>query len=206
MLSMHYSMTPSAASQHTMQRKFSLLDGITCLAVLTLIGYIFYQLTYSLNYKWNWSIIPTYLFRIHEDGTWRYGVLMQGFFITIKLSIWGTLLAALLGTIVGLMSISRRLFLRLCSRTYVELIRNIPALVMVFIFYYFVSDQIMPLLHIDEFSRSLSPEKHWIFSLFFSQPEMGTVGLTEEQALEKTPNLDIYKSSFRPMKHTLSIV
>ncbi|WP_346912910.1 glutathione-disulfide reductase [uncultured Roseibium sp.] len=38
----------------------------------------------------------------------------------------------------------------------------------------------------------------------FSQPEMGTAGLTEEEALKKTPNLDIYKSSFRPMKHTLS--
>lgn len=38
----------------------------------------------------------------------------------------------------------------------------------------------------------------------FSQPELGTVGLTQEEALERTPNLDIYKSSFRPMKHTLS--
>ncbi|WP_298957933.1 glutathione-disulfide reductase [uncultured Roseibium sp.] len=43
-----------------------------------------------------------------------------------------------------------------------------------------------------------------IATAVFSQPEMGTVGLTQEQALEKTPNLDIYKSSFRPMKHTLS--
>ena len=153
-------MTRSTVSQRSQQRKFSLLDAIICLAALTLIGYIFYQLTYSLNYKWNWSIIPTYLFRIHTDGTWQSGVLLQGFFITIKLSIWGTVLAALLGIIVGLFSISRKLFFRLCGRTYVELIRNIPALVMVFIFYYFVSDQIMPLLHIDEFSRSLPPEKN----------------------------------------------
>ncbi|MEP5625339.1 MAG: FAD-dependent oxidoreductase, partial [Hyphomicrobiales bacterium] len=43
-----------------------------------------------------------------------------------------------------------------------------------------------------------------IATAVFSQPEMGTVGLTQEQALEQTPNLDIYKSSFRPMKHTLS--
>jgi polar amino acid transport system permease protein len=163
-------MTQPAASHHHKQNKFSLLDIIICLAVLILIGYVFYQLTYSLNYKWNWSIIPKYLFRIHPDGTWQSGVLLQGFFITIKLSIWGTILAAILGTIVGLFSISRKLFFRLCGRTYVELIRNIPALVMVFIFYFFVSDQIMPLLHIDEFSRSLPPEKDWIFTLFFSDP------------------------------------
>ena len=43
-----------------------------------------------------------------------------------------------------------------------------------------------------------------IATAVFSQPEMGTVGLTQEQALERTPNLDIYKSAFRPMKHTLS--
>jgi polar amino acid transport system permease protein len=164
-------MTQLTTFQYSKKKKIRLLDIITCLAVLVLIGYIFYQLSYSLNYKWNWSIIPTYLFRIQEDGSWKSGLLLQGFYITIKLSVWGTVLAAFLGTIVGLLSISRRLFFRLCSRTYVELIRNIPALVMVFIFYYFISDQIMPLLHIEEFSRALSPGKSWIFSIFFSQPQ-----------------------------------
>lgn len=38
----------------------------------------------------------------------------------------------------------------------------------------------------------------------FSEPEIGTVGLTEAEAREKHPKLKIYKSSFRPMKHTLS--
>ncbi len=37
----------------------------------------------------------------------------------------------------------------------------------------------------------------------FSQPELGTVGLTEAEA-RKTHKVDIYKTSFRPMKHTLS--
>ncbi len=38
----------------------------------------------------------------------------------------------------------------------------------------------------------------------FSQPEIGTVGLTEEQARKIHAKVDIYKTSFRPMKHTLS--
>ena len=38
----------------------------------------------------------------------------------------------------------------------------------------------------------------------FSQPELGTVGLTEAEARERHGEIDIYKSSFRPMKHTLS--
>ena len=38
----------------------------------------------------------------------------------------------------------------------------------------------------------------------FSQPNIGTVGLTEAQARQKYGAVDIYASSFRPMKHTLT--
>lgn len=38
----------------------------------------------------------------------------------------------------------------------------------------------------------------------FSQPEIGTVGLTEAQARAAHPRVDIYKAEFRPMKATLS--
>ncbi len=38
----------------------------------------------------------------------------------------------------------------------------------------------------------------------FSQPNLGTVGLTEEQAREKYEEIDIYKSKFTPMKYSLS--
>src|SRR5262249_13068755 len=38
----------------------------------------------------------------------------------------------------------------------------------------------------------------------FSEPEVGTVGLTEAAARAQLPVVDIYKTSFRPMKATLS--
>jgi glutathione reductase (NADPH) len=38
----------------------------------------------------------------------------------------------------------------------------------------------------------------------FSEPEVGTVGLTEAEARESLPRVDIYKSTFRPLKATLS--
>ena len=39
----------------------------------------------------------------------------------------------------------------------------------------------------------------------FSQPNIGTVGMTESEAVEQHPNdIDIYKSIFKPMKNTLS--
>jgi glutathione reductase (NADPH) len=38
----------------------------------------------------------------------------------------------------------------------------------------------------------------------FSQPEVGTVGLTEAQAREQFSHVDIYKANFRPIKATMS--
>lgn len=38
----------------------------------------------------------------------------------------------------------------------------------------------------------------------FTQPNIGTIGLTEEQALKKHGKITIYRSDFKPMKHTLS--
>jgi glutathione reductase (NADPH) len=38
----------------------------------------------------------------------------------------------------------------------------------------------------------------------FSEPEVGVIGLTEHQARERLDQVDIYKTSFRPMKATLS--
>jgi glutathione reductase (NADPH) len=43
-----------------------------------------------------------------------------------------------------------------------------------------------------------------IATAVFSHPEIATCGLTEEQARESHANVDIYRSSFRPMKNTLS--
>ena len=38
----------------------------------------------------------------------------------------------------------------------------------------------------------------------FSQPEVGTVGLTEEEARARFSHVDIYKATFRPIKATMS--
>jgi glutathione reductase (NADPH) len=38
----------------------------------------------------------------------------------------------------------------------------------------------------------------------FSEPEVGTIGLTEKAACERLRNVDVYKTSFRPMKMSLA--
>ncbi len=41
-------------------------------------------------------------------------------------------------------------------------------------------------------------------SAVFSQPPIGTVGLTQAQALAQYGSVEVYQSSFKPLKHTLS--
>lgn len=158
-----------------LQTKKTYLDVVVAFLALGLVSYVGYRLIFDLNYRWNWQVISDYLFYYDKDEQrWCSGILLQGFYLTIKLSVWGTILASLLGAMVGLMSISGRLFIRLNARTYVELIRNIPALVLVFIFYFFVSDQIMPLLHAEEIGRAIAERYTWLFPLLFSEPAMIT--------------------------------
>ncbi len=50
----------------------------------------------------------------------------------------------------------------------------------------------------------LTPDHRDVATAVFTQPEMGTVGLSEEDARREFPSVDIYKTRFRPLKHTLS--
>ena len=44
-----------------------------------------------------------------------------------------------------------------------------------------------------------------IATAVFSNPNVGTVGLTEEQARERHGAVEIYRETFRPLKHTLTL-
>lgn len=41
-------------------------------------------------------------------------------------------------------------------------------------------------------------------TVVFSQPNLGTVGLTEAEARARFTNIDVYRTSFKPLKHTLT--
>lgn len=151
------------------------LDLLLGALLLMLAGFIVYRLTIKLNYRWNWSIIPQYLWYFDAtEGRWKANVLIQGLLTTIRLSVWATLLAVGIGLVTGVMRTTPRLFNRLVGRTYVELIRNVPPLVLVFIFYYFVSAQLMPVFGIETFIRSVGPEAQKVLGFLFATPDLFT--------------------------------
>jgi len=149
--------------------KITPLDVLILLSLLGVLIYIIYQIKVKLNYNWQWEIIPQYLFRYDEEsGKWVSNYLIHGLLTTLRLSFWGTLLAIIFGTVMGLLRVSKSLFHRMIARSYVELMRNLPPLVIIFIFYFFISDQIMPVLGIDDFLRSSSPGTQRLFEALFA--------------------------------------
>ena len=159
--------------------KFSTIDLILSLVLLSAVIYAVYKIHIGFSYKWNWAAIPQYFLRYDaQSNNWVPNILLQGFLTTIRLSIWATILATLIGVAMGLFRVSRSLFRRLIGGTYVELIRNLPPLVIIFLFYFFVGDQILPLLGAEEFIRNSSERTQAVFAVFFAPPSLFTAFLS----------------------------
>lgn len=153
--------------------KIRLFDILLACVILVALVYAAQRINTHLHYKWDWKSIPQYLLRFDEaSGTWVPNVLLLGLYNTIRLSLWGTVLATFIGTVMGLCRVSHSLFSRLIGRTYVELVRNVPPLVLIFIFYYFLSGQIMTALGIDSFLSSRSQGVQDAVALLLAPPSM----------------------------------
>ncbi|MFC1838993.1 amino acid ABC transporter permease, partial [Thermodesulfobacteriota bacterium] len=174
-----------------MKIRISPIDFIIIPGVILGLFYFSYHISVGLNYNWNWSAIPQYLFRYDPArGEWIPNLLMQGLFTTIRLSIWGILLAIFLGIIMGFCRTSNSLFKRLLGSTYVELIRNTPPLVLIFIFYFFFSSQIIPATGLETFIQSLGENSRGLVSFLFSPPS------TLAAFLSATLTLGIFEGAY----------
>ena len=160
--------------------RISWIDGLL-LALLTAAAlYCVRRISVDMQYNWQWAAIPQYLVRI-EAGNLKAGTLLQGFLITVKLSLWATVFATLFGTAMGLLRLSAGRCERLIAAGYVEIVRNLPPLVLVFIVYFFAGDRIMSALDIERTIRTAAPGAQATLSFIFTTPERLSVffaGLT----------------------------
>ncbi len=123
------------------------------------------------RYTWRWDIIGQYFFYYDQAQGWQANLLVQGLLTTIRLSIWATLFAVPLGVLAGLARVSTGRLRRMLARTYVDTVRNLPPLVLVFIFYYFVSSQLMPATGLEDMLHGLPDEWHSVARVFWGPVE-----------------------------------
>ncbi len=157
---------------YNMQKRVTSLDILLLTVIIGVLSALSYYFATKLNYHWNWSVIPNYIYRYDQvTGHIKAGQLTQGLLVTLRLSVWSILFALIIGTIMGIFRISPRPLFRMISSTYVGLIRNIPPLVLIFIFYFFLGDQLMSLTGITDLSYSMEDKDFPLLTFFFGPIE-----------------------------------
>ncbi len=100
----------------------------------------------QMGYNWQWYRVPDYIVRVHEDGL-LWGPLAYGFVETLKLSAIAFVLTVALGTMVAVLRLTRSITGRALATVYIELIRNTPLLVQLYVVYFVLA----PLVGLDRY-------------------------------------------------------
>ncbi len=84
------------------------------------------------TYTWGWHVVSP----LDERGQRNLGFLAQGLWQTVSISLVSIVISITIGVVVALMALSKRRSVRAVNRTYVEVFRAIPLLVLLLWVYY----------------------------------------------------------------------
>jgi polar amino acid transport system permease protein len=152
-------------------RRFGAGDVVLLALVLGALGWLAWRAGTALDYRWNFAPVLGFVARYDETRGWVANLLLQGLFATLRVSFWAAVVAAIVGTLMGIARSSKALLPRLVAGAYVETIRNIPPLVFIFVFYFFVTSQIVPALGIEDWVRRQDAGTLALLELFFGPPQ-----------------------------------
>ncbi|KLV03373.1 amino acid ABC transporter permease [Photobacterium aquae] len=146
------------------------LDWILLTVVSLFCGWLYYRSAIGIQYHWRWSQAFDLIFTQGQDGELPY--FFQGVIATIRLSLWGMLFAGILGVILGLARRSSLAIIRFPAQAYIQLVRNIPPLVFVFIFYFFISSQLVPALGLTSVLRDIPEHTNIVQNILFGPAKL----------------------------------
>ncbi|MCG9546345.1 amino acid ABC transporter permease [Vibrio sp. Isolate33] len=104
----------------------------------------------AMGYRWQWERVPDYI-AFYEDGEWWPAELMEGLLVTINISLISLVATLAIGLTTALLRNSNSVVGRTLAISYVELIRNTPLLVQIYLLYFVFG----PVLGLDRFSTAV---------------------------------------------------
>ncbi|ELR66075.1 Amino acid ABC transporter, permease protein [Photobacterium marinum] len=104
----------------------------------------------AMNYRWQWYRIPQYLWFV-EDGEWFPAELLEGLMVTLQISAVGLICTLAIGQTTALLRLSDSVVGRSLARGYIELIRNTPLLVQIYLLYFVFG----PVLGLERFTTAV---------------------------------------------------
>jgi polar amino acid transport system permease protein len=150
---------------------FGLVDALLLAAVVLALGWLGWRAATALQYRWDFGPVLGFVARHDAERGWVANLLLQGLMTTIRVSFWAAIVAAIIGTLMGVARTAPALFPRLVAGAYVETIRNIPPLVFIFIFYFFVTSQLLPALGVEDWIRRQDEGTLTVIAWAFGPPQ-----------------------------------
>jgi len=146
---------PKESVLHWLKRRVFLFrspwrDILQFVLVIAVVVWLMALSTATLGYNWQWYRIPRHLFRI-VDGRLVAGRLIQGLVFTFRISGVSLVLALALGLGTALVRLSGSFMGRIVSRVYLELIRNTPLVVQIYLTYFVIG----PILGLGRFGSAV---------------------------------------------------
>ncbi|PSV54042.1 amino acid ABC transporter permease [Photobacterium sp. GB-1] len=127
------------------------LSGLLQISVITFaIIWLLNSGADAMNYNWQWYRIPQYLF-FKEDGEWFSAELIDGLLVTLKISAISLIFTIIFGLVTALLRVSHSIIGRGLARGYIELIRNTPLLVQIYLLYFVFG----PVLGLERFTTAV---------------------------------------------------
>ena len=131
------------ASSHIARSIWQILQAIL---VFGIIAWLIYAGAAAMEYRWQWYRVGPFFYRM-VDGEFIAGPLIRGIIVTLQLAGVSSVLAILIGAFTAIGRMSNSIAGRSIATTYLEIIRNTPLLVQLFMFYFVLA----PIFGIDRF-------------------------------------------------------
>ena len=130
----------------TTQINRSLWQITQAIVLFCIIAWLIYAGAAAMEYRWQWYRVGPFFYRI-IDGEFIIGPLLKGVIVTLQLASISSVLAILIGAFTATGRMSNSIAGRIISTSYLEVIRNTPLLVQLFMFYFVLA----PIFGIDRF-------------------------------------------------------
>lgn len=131
------------ASAQVARSLWQIAQAITLFAV---IAWLIHAGAAAMEYRWQWYRVGPFFYRI-IDGEFIPGPLIKGIIVTVQLAGVSSVLSILIGALTAIGRLSNSIAGRAIATIYLEIIRNTPLLVQLFMFYFVLA----PIFGIDRF-------------------------------------------------------
>ncbi len=121
-------------------------DSVAFVLLCIGLAWFVYRGAAGMGYNWQWYRVPQYIYRV-IDGELIWGPLIRGLFVTLEISLYCAVLTLAIGLVTTLLRLSQSYAGNFLATVYLEVIRNTPLLVQMFVFYFVIG----PIIGMDRF-------------------------------------------------------